>query len=520
MENRFCQNCGAKLEKDSIFCHECGSSVSSQKEPLLERSSTSQVKHEPVTSYPNKKHEANHYYSTSSNKKKEIIAGIIIAIIIFGSISIIIPITLLASLGPFNYNYLGTISYSYDSKEITATTLDISNRAGDISITYNHNLSGLLEASIAVYGRKKATMDDAITFSDSISNNKLQICFDSWSDIYNWFSPKAIKYDLNVVINPQAAVDFYIISGSGRIFLDLYSPTNTTITDFNLISGSGDIDVEIDDNINFEVSDFNVKTTSGNNHITFSDNVNINANSFSVKTGSGNIDLEVGSGGNITSPQMKIETNSGRNQLIFDGNNHIKADTIRFSTGSGNMEIISESQGVILEAQLLSIDVSSGDTDFCLNRENIINIKEIELTTGSGDITFDLGRDSTIYTSEIIINTSSGYIDIIFEQILIQNDISWDVETGSGDISLILEPTFLPSQSYRVTFDFQTSSGQIDIGYMLDEDKVGVKITADTSSGDISLPGGYDIYQSDNYDSKVIKYSFELQTGSGDISVY
>ncbi|MBD3192987.1 MAG: zinc-ribbon domain-containing protein [Candidatus Heimdallarchaeota archaeon] len=523
MENNFCQNCGAKLEKGSSFCHNCGASIIIEKEIPDEERFKRHSERQPTTVYQIDKQEERKYSSdsdsSSKKKSKGLIAGIIIAIIVFGSIAIILPIALLASFGPFNYDYMGTISYSYDSTNISAANLDIANRAGDISITYDNSLSSLFEATIDVYGRNKATMNDTENFSDELINNEVQITFDSWTSYYEWFDKKAIRHDLNILINPQATVNYNIKTGSGEIFLDLTSPANTTITEFSISSGSGDIEILVDNNINFDVSDFNVETSSGNNYLDFGDNIVINANYFDICTSSGDIDIVMGSGVNLTASEITIHTSSGNNQLNFEGNSLVNADTILFCSGSGDIGIFSEKPGIVLEASLMNIDVSSGKINFLLNSDNEINIEELNLKTGSGDITLDTGEDTTINSSEINLDTSSGNIDIFCEEVNNQKDISWYVETGSGDITLSLEPTTLPAQSYSALFYCKTSSGNINIDYAIDEYTVGVKFTADTSSGRISLPGGYDIYQSDNFDSKAIKYSFDLQTGSGDISV-
>lgn len=69
---------------------------------------------------------------------------------------------------------------------------------------------------------------------------------------------------------------------------------------------------------------------------------------------------------------------------------------------------------------------------------------------------------------------------------------------------------------FTANFDLRTSTGDVVVDFIFNED-IGYKFTADTSTGDIDLPGHGESYISPDYSLKDNKFNFILDTSTGDI---
>ncbi|MFX1538528.1 MAG: zinc-ribbon domain-containing protein, partial [Promethearchaeota archaeon] len=388
MTYSYCPHCGTGIEKDSRFCHNCGANIEIRKEVPRE-SETLYSEAYQESSAPFEQEYQAPVHEPRKSKSRVRFVWLAIGVVMIAALATIIPLSLLSTFGPFTYTYLGSTSYTYEPVSILDVSLSIDNGAGDVYINFDDSLSVLFEATIRVYGFKEASINDAITFEDQISNGKVIITFDSITSYEHW-SEKALKYDLEIFINPNAKVDFDLETYSGNISLESCSVFSATITALNLHALSGDISV-----------DLGYETT-------------ITAPSINIKTSSGNIYVESYTDAVITSPSLTVEALSGDIDIYFGGYTVINSPLMAFKTSSGN------------------IDVQFGI-------DTIINSTSLIAEAASGDIYIDFSIDNVIYYSDVRVGTSSGNIDLYFEKALFQNDIDWDIDALSGDITLIIE---------------------------------------------------------------------------------
>lgn len=98
------------------------------------------------------------------------------------------------------------------------------------------------------------------------------------------------------------------------------------------------------------------------------------------------------------------------------------------------------------------------------------------------------------------------------------HDIDWRIGATTGRISLKVAQKFVPLVNYTAFFDINATTGEISLWYMLDEEEFGVKITAHTETGSVQIPGEENMYTSQDYTSKDVKYAFSLDTTTGEIT--
>ncbi len=156
------------------------------------------------------------------------------------------------------------------------------------------------------------------------------------------------------------------------------------------------------------------------------------------------------------------------------------------------------------------------DLDFDSITESEIRMLSVAITTGS--ISADFGDNTFLNTSTISLVTTTGSIDVISQDVKFADDIYWTITTTTGSIDLTVDQVAIPADNYTTTYDASTTTGSIDVLYTLDENDFGIRITAQTTTGSITLPGGENFYESNSYSSKTIKYLFDLDTTTGSIS--
>lgn len=154
--------------------------------------------------------------------------------------------------------------------------------------------------------------------------------------------------------------------------------------------------------------------------------------------------------------------------------------------------------------------------DFDSLTESEILKLDVAVTTGSIDA--DFGDNTFLNTTEVSLVTTTGSIDVISQKVKFGNDIYWTITTTTGSIDLTVNQIIIPSDNYVATYDATTNTGSIDLLYTLDENDFGIRITAQTTTGSIGIPGGGNLYESTDYALKLIKYIFDLDTTTGSIS--
>ncbi|MHA1308725.1 MAG: zinc ribbon domain-containing protein [Candidatus Heimdallarchaeota archaeon] len=205
--------------------------------------------------------------------------------------------------------------------------------------------------------------------------------------------------------------------------------------------------------------------------------------------------------------------------IIYEINilvNPIAVYDFNIITATGSIEFNSDNTNDVAMGDV-SLKSSTGSVIF--NFGNTINtsIQDLSLECSTGSIYADLGTNTTLFGDVIGIYTSTGSIRFYYEDIILTDDILWNIKTSTGSITLGIEQNILPAVNITSTFDVQTSTGSITLGCELDTD-IGIEINAGTSTGSISLPNGHDYYVSANYATANLQYSFVLLTSTGSVS--
>lgn len=160
----------------------------------------------------------------------------------------------------------------------------------------------------------------------------------------------------------------------------------------------------------------------------------------------------------------------------------------------------------------LSIDVSTGKININLTD---LAITTLNLEASTGEIDVELTELSLSDPNPTII-TSTGRITARLTQIKYETaQTTWRSTTSTGEIHYTLVQTTTDDQGTRV-FAFTVTTGAITIETTLPEE-YGVNIATDTTTGDISIPGGGKSYTSPDYASASVQYEFDLETTTGQI---
>ncbi|MFQ5978163.1 MAG: DUF4097 family beta strand repeat-containing protein [Candidatus Heimdallarchaeota archaeon] len=198
---------------------------------------------------------------------------------------------------------------------------------------------------------------------------------------------------------------------------------------------------------------------------------------------------------------------NGRYQLIeFDSSNG--RDDLTYHI---NIAIAKEARTA------LTIVASSGDIEVSVKKPT--KLTGLNLKASSGDIKVDLGANTTLDCPEVAFEVGSGGVNLGWTDLVIPQDMDWEVHAVSGAIDVEIIQNRLPAIQTLVDFDIEADSGAIAIAYALNS-AIGLQMTGSALSGDINLPGGADSYQSVNYASAVLQLHFNLHSSSGDIDVY
>ncbi|NPE09839.1 MAG: hypothetical protein GNW80_16285, partial [Asgard group archaeon] len=162
-----------------------------------------------------------------------------------------------------------------------------------------------------------------------------------------------------------------------------------------------------------------------------------------------------------------------------------------------------------------NIIVTTGSVtlNFDSSTESEITMLDVDVTTGS--VTADFGDNTFLNTSTVSLETTTGSIDVYSQEVKFVDDIVWTIETTTGSIDLTVDQVAIPTDNYIATFNVGTTTGSIDLLYTLAETDFGIRITAQTTTGSITLPGGGNLYESSGYSGELIKYIFDLDTTTG-----
>ncbi|NHK30875.1 MAG: hypothetical protein FK730_05950 [Asgard group archaeon] len=158
----------------------------------------------------------------------------------------------------------------------------------------------------------------------------------------------------------------------------------------------------------------------------------------------------------------------------------------------------------------------SVNLDFDSLTESEILKLDVAVTTGSIDA--DFGDNTFLNTTDVSLVTTTGSIEVFSQEVKFGNDIDWTISTTTGSVDLTVDQVAIPTDDYVATYDVTVTTGSIDVFYTLDDNDFGIRITAQTTTGSINIPGGGNLYESTDYALKLIKYIFDLDTTTGSIS--
>ncbi len=457
MRKKTCKYCGEYIEDDSRFCYYCGSSVETERN--IEGKKEDIYSHTVKTDYKE---------PVKGKSRRKITSGVIIAFVIVGTLAVVLPITFISIYGPLNYKYIGTNTYDSGSLATNNATLSVNNFAGEVYVEYNPYITEVLMVEIHVYGRSDANILEAETFTVNFEDDTYEFVFIDDQE-YSFWDKTAMRYELEIDLNPSVDFDLDIETFSGNIVLDLDLLAHTTLTGFRLVTFSGNIDAD------------------------FGQNTQINTPLFYSKTSSGNIDLRFGANTNINATNFNLDVFSGNIYIEFEESNELFVD--------GQIELWSSSGNIIFH-------IDSG----------ILIADNMQINGFSGNIYLIFGTSTEVTLDEVAIDISSGNVEIDCLCNFYSN-ITWNIEGFSGNVDIYLDPIIISNINYTAEFNVNISSGVIYILSNLDESQVGIEITAATSTGYIDLPSGSSFFQSPDYSLKTKKYIFDLETFSGNIEV-
>ncbi|MFX0115930.1 MAG: DUF4097 family beta strand repeat-containing protein [Candidatus Hodarchaeota archaeon] len=165
----------------------------------------------------------------------------------------------------------------------------------------------------------------------------------------------------------------------------------------------------------------------------------------------------------------------------------------------------------------IAIDVSSGDIS--LGIWSSTTLTGLNLETSSGDIMVDFGVNAILNGGEIDLSASSGDISLAWTDLIVEQNIDWDIKTSSGDVIMEMRQHRLPENQRTMDFDVEVSSGDVAIECALSP-SVGLKLEGDVSSGHINLLGSRSPYESGNYTTALLRLDFDINVSSGDIVAF
>ncbi|MCK4972919.1 MAG: zinc ribbon domain-containing protein [Candidatus Heimdallarchaeota archaeon] len=349
----FCTKCGSQLADQADFCHKCGSKIE-------------MVKGVPTavpieTKVPSKYVEE--YDSSKYDRRRKVVIGLSVGIIAI----IVVPIVLWSIFGVINYQHIGTFGYDETSMEYTNLDLIINSSVGSIDIFYDDSMIKPFEATVEVYGRKDASLSDALNFTTTyLSNDTMEISFDSGDFDFFFWDKKVFTYDITVYINPAETADIFVDADTGSVSLSTEAIDSLNIVSIDLQSNTGSIDLDM------------------------TNSVNTTLNGLSLVTDTGRIDVDLGVRTALNDSYVLIDTSTG--SIDFGFVDLISADSMTWeivtSTGSINIEIM---QDIVYPFQFLSF---------------------FDVETSTGSITVDFFFNATI-GYHFYGSTSTGSVDIL-----------------------------------------------------------------------------------------------------------
>jgi DNA-directed RNA polymerase subunit RPC12/RpoP len=357
----FCTKCGSQLVDKSDYCHKCGSKIEMIKGVPTAVPVETKIPSQSVMEYDSSKYD----------RRRRVVIGLSVGIIVV----ILVPVILMSIVGVVNYQHIGTYYYDETSTDYTNLNLVIDNNVGSIDIFYDDTMTKPFEAKVELYGRKDASLSDAMNFTTTyLNNDTMEITFVSGEFDFFFWDKKVFTYDITVYINPTVTADIFVYASTGSVSLSTEAIDSLNMVNVDLQSSTGSIDLDM------------------------RNSVNTTLNNLSLGTSTGRIDIDLGVRTVLNDSYVLIATSTG--SIGFEFVDLISTDSITWeistSTGSINIGIM---QNIVYPFQFFSlfdVDTSTGSitVDFFFN-ETIGYQFDGSTSTGSVDI---LGNEDGYYS--------------------------------------------------------------------------------------------------------------------------
>ncbi|NHJ31727.1 MAG: zinc ribbon domain-containing protein [Asgard group archaeon] len=238
---------------------------------------------------------------------------------------------------------------------------------------------------------------------------------------------------------------------------------------------------------------------------------------FNMKSLSYKIDIWINP---IAIVDFNIEISTGSITCSLDGNDDLLIKDAYFSSSTGSVNFIS---GTVENTTIgdIYIESSTGSLLFDFRYSTDASITDLIMDTSTGSVKAYLGETMIINCTDVTLSTSTGSVLLEYTNIIQLGDLDWNLDTSTGSITLNFEQTILPAVNCSSTYYLETSTGSINVNCETDVG-IGIEMSADTSTGSITLPSGGSYYSSPDFSLKSSQYSFILLTSTGSItaSVY
>ncbi len=184
--------------------------------------------------------------------------------------------------------------------------------------------------------------------------------------------------------------------------------------------------------------------------------------------------------------------------------------------GTGSISLDTDSEdNLVIE----NIFLNSGTGTLTLDMAGSVNssVEDLYINTGTGSINANLGTSTSLNTSEVLIQTGTGTITFAYEDLIVNGDITWVLDTGTGSIYMDITQNVVLPFPYETIILAESGTGSISLALTLDS-SIGYSVTATTGTGSINVFGSENDYESANYDTADNIYTIILDTGTGSIT--
>lgn len=163
------------------------------------------------------------------------------------------------------------------------------------------------------------------------------------------------------------------------------------------------------------------------------------------------------------------------------------------------------------------IETEVGGIEFRSDSTTVTIIEALSLSTTTGGISVDFGENTVLDTETINLTGTTGLIEFISEDVNFTSNITFNIDVTTGGVDLFVAQTSFPSANYTAIYNVKSTTGGIDLNYQITDSNIGIKMVASVTTGNIDLPGDGNSYETSGYESKDVRYYFDLETTTGGI---